>query len=107
MSLVAPRPCITKPPLSKTFTSSDYGSAQVVLHVSGASAPTGVDRLPSSIFVVADAGDALTFKDGAGVSSTITFTTAFNGELPFTFASIESGSGVTSVTASWQPPIGH
>lgn len=92
------------PCVSKTFTS--FGAAQVLHEATGSTAtgaaPAGINHLPASIFVIAEAGDVLVFTDAFAVSNTLTFTSGFYGALPFTIASITATSTtVTSVTASW------
>lgn len=94
------------PSITKTFTTF---TAALTLHeatgrTSTGAAPAGINHLPSSIFVIAEAGDVLAYKDAKDVANVLTFTAAFYGTLPFTIAEItETSTTVTSVTASWHP----
>lgn len=94
------------PCLSKTFTTF---SAALTLHeetgkTATGAAPAGINHLPASLFIVAEAGDVLAYKDVFAVANVITFTSAFYGAVPFTAASItETTTTVTSITASWHP----
>jgi hypothetical protein len=94
------------PCISKTYTTF---TAALTLHeavgesATGA-APAGINHLPASIFVVAEAGDVLAYKDAKGGANSITFTALFYGTLPFTIAEItETTTTATSVTAAWHP----
>ncbi len=93
------------PPIhAKTFTSADYGGVQVVLNNQTTGAPK---HAACALFVVAEAGDALIFKDGAGLTNTITFTgVTFAGTIRGTFTTIESGTTCVSVTAQYMSDPG-
>ena len=60
-------------------------------------------ELAGDIAIVAEAGDVLVYTDVLAVSNSITFANGFYGTLPFTAATIETSTTVTSVTASWHP----
>lgn len=93
----SPRDDQSPPIHAKTFTSADYGGAQVLLNAQSSGPPR---HAACALFVVAEAADILSFKDGAGVTNTITFTgVPFVGTIRGTFTTIESGSTVISVTA--------
>jgi len=113
MALRTPRTDLHVPAISRTFTTADYGAADIALadqlepnnSVSPAGAPAaGINHLPSVLFLVAEAGQALSWEDILGNINTITFVAPFYGTLPFT-ARIIRGPETTaaSVTASWHP----
>lgn len=93
-------PCITK-----TFVVADFASARV-LHedaLYGGDAPSGINHLPASIWVEAEALDVLSWKDAKGNTVAKTFTAAFIGTLPFTIAELTTSTTVVSVTVAWHP----
>lgn len=98
-----PRSDQIAPAISKTFTS--FAAAQVLhedaAHLATGAAPTGIRHLPSSIYVQAAAGDVLEFIDQLGNTVAITYVRAFDGTLPFVFASLTTNTTVDAVTASW------
>lgn len=106
MALRCVRSDQTPPCVTKTFTS--FVAALVLHEATGSTAtgaaPAGISHLPSSVFVVAEAGDVLAYKDAFDVANSITFASAFYGTLPFTIASVtETTTTVTSITAAWHP----
>lgn len=106
MGLVSVRSDQYAPSITKTFTS--FVAALTLHEATGktatGAAPAGINHLPASIFVIAEAADVLVYKDAKGVSNTLTFASAFYGSLPFTISEItETSTTVTSVTAAWHP----
>lgn len=110
MGLVSVRSDQYAPCLTKTFsTAASSFAAKLTLHeatgkTATGAAPAGINHLPASIFVEAEAADVLAWKDAFGVANVKTFTGAFVGTLPFTIAEItETTTTVVSVTVAWHP----
>jgi hypothetical protein len=96
----SPRDDLSPPVHFEVHTS--YGS-QIVLNNR-----TGMPKHAAcALFVVAEAGDILSFKDGAGATSTITFTgVPFVGTIRGTFTTIETATTCVSVTAAYMSDPG-
>lgn len=106
MGLVSVRSDQYAPSITKTFT--DFSAALTLHEATGktatGAAPAGINHLPASVFIIAEAGDVLVYKDSKGTSNTLTFASGFYGALPFTIAEItETTTTVTSVTVAWHP----
>ncbi len=103
MSTASFRSDTHKPCVSKVFTT--FAAAQVLhedsVHLATGAAPDGIRRMPTALFVVASAADVLIWKDSQGASSTLTFTAAYTGPLPFTAASVETSTTVKALVVSW------
>jgi hypothetical protein len=103
MGLVSKRTDRNAPAITKTFTT--FAAAQVLHEATGSTAtgaaPAGINHLPSSIYVKAAAADVLEYIDALGVTNSLTFVRAFDGTLPFVFASLTTNTTVDSVTVAW------
>lgn len=110
MALRTPRSDLHPASASRTFTSF---VAQIVLadnlepnlSASPNGAPAaGFNHLPTTLFVVVTGAQVFAWRDAWGNLNSITFSAAgYTGALPFTAATIETATNVTSVTASWLP----
>ena len=91
------------PPVhAKTFVAADYAATQILLNnTSGAP-----KHAACALFVNATSTKTLIFKDGAGVTNTITFAAAFVGTIRGTFLTLESGMTAESVTAFYMSDPG-
>jgi len=87
-----------RPSVSKTFVLPVGGST--VLHVSGASAPSGIDWLPSSMQLVVATTGTFIWTDQLGNSNTVTYPTGVF-DLPFIAGTLSVGTAIGSVTVSW------
>lgn len=109
MALRTPRTDLHPAPIQRTFTSF---AAQIVLAdqlepsltTSPNGAPgSGINHLPSTVFVHADAADVFAWTDILGNANSITFAVAYTGPLPFTIRTIETSTTVVAVTCAWHP----
>lgn len=96
-----PRPDNIHPPaLFKQFTNPASDQNLHTSSDSGGAAPAGVNHLPSSIFVHAEAGQILHLEDALGNIASHTFTAAFYGAIRCAPAVL--GTETTcSVTVFW------
>jgi hypothetical protein len=103
MGLITRKDDTHSPPLFKTFSNP---TADQNLHTEGAggaagAAPTGINHLPCSIFVRAEAGTILHLEDIAGEVNSHTFVAAFYGSIRCAPA-VLGDETTCAVTVFWQ-----
>lgn len=95
---------IVAPTYFRTFTTF---AADRTLHLdttNGGAAPAGINHLPCSLFVVAEAGDILEIYDSTGTANTITFTgVTFTGLIRCAPTVLGDATTCVSVTVNWNP----
>jgi hypothetical protein len=100
MALITERDDLHPPSLFKTFSNP---TADQTLHIAtelGGAAPAGINRLPCSIFVDAEAGEILHLEDITGAVNSHTFVAAFYGSIRCAPA-VLGDETTCSVTVFW------